>query len=369
MKNRKQPSLLVMAGGTGGHVFPGLAVARELADRGWQINWLGTRERMEAELVPKHGFNIHFIDVKGVRGNGIKRLIAMPLMLFKAIRQALRIMRQLKPSVVIGMGGYASGPGGIAAWLTHRPLVLHEQNAVTGLTNRYLGKIATRTLMAFPGTFNRADAQVVGNPVRRELVAVPVPEQRFAQRAHEGLRVLVIGGSLGARVLNDTVPAAIAGLAEQGHSVEVWHQSGKGNGQSVADYYRQLGLEPFAAADFIDDMAAAYQWADVVICRAGALTVSELAAVGLGSILVPLPHAVDDHQTVNARVLVDADAGYLLPQAQLTPERLIEYLQPLAIESQRCLELAKNARQVAITDAALRVADICCELIAGQEVK
>lgn len=351
---------LIMAGGTGGHVFPGLAVAEQLKQRGWQIDWLGTAERMEADLVPRYGFPIHFIEIKGVRGNGLVRKLAAPFKILKAVWQAKRLLKQLKPQVVIGMGGYASGPGALAAKLAGIPIVLHEQNAVAGMTNRYVAKFADRVLMAFAGAFAHGD--VVGNPVRASLAQCALP-QADEQRP---LRVLVVGGSLGAKVLNDTVPDALALLANEllpNKAIEVWHQAGKGNGEQVMGAYRQVGIEPHHADDFIHNIDEAYQWCDLVICRAGALTVSELAAVGRASILVPLPHAVDDHQTKNAQVLVNAEAGKLLPQAELSATRLAEMIAKLAEQPGCLLHMAKAARSVAITDAAERMATLCEQVV------
>ncbi len=352
-----QKTLLVMAGGTGGHVFPGIAVAKALAEQGWQIHWLGTADRMEAQLVPKHGFAIDFIDIAGVRGNGVKRLLLAPFRIIKSIWQARQVLKQHSPDVVLGMGGFASGPGGIACWLQGIPLVLHEQNAAAGMTNRILAKFANRVLMAFPNTF--ADAELVGNPVRAEVVALsklPILEPK------SGLNVLVVGGSLGAKVLNETLPQAIAQLNP--NSIAVRHQTGKGNSAAVNQAYEQLGvdLSQVSATDFIDDMAEAYQWADVVVCRAGALTVSELAVAGVAAIFVPLPHAVDDHQTKNALSLVAHQAGILMPQVDLTPAALAEQLNQFIQQPKALVDMATKARQLGITDATSRVAAICNEL-------
>ncbi|MBW8189535.1 undecaprenyldiphospho-muramoylpentapeptide beta-N-acetylglucosaminyltransferase [Neiella marina] len=350
---------LIMAGGTGGHVFPGLAVAEQLQQNGWQIDWLGTAERMEADLVPRYGYPIHFIDIKGVRGNGLVRKLAAPFKILKAIWQAKRILQLLKPQVVIGMGGYASGPGALAAKLAGIPIVLHEQNAVAGMTNRYVAKFADRVLMAFTGAF--AEGDVVGNPVRANLASTTLPE--FADE--RPLRILVVGGSLGAKVLNDSMPEALALLAS-GPAIEVWHQAGKGNGEQVRARYQLLGIEPNHADDFIHNIDEAYQWCDLVVCRAGALTVSELAAVGRASILVPLPHAVDDHQTKNAQVLVQAGAGVLMPQPELSAATLAEQIENLAKQPQQLLEMAKAARSVAVVDAAERMAELCQQVVTNR---
>ncbi|QIR15842.1 undecaprenyldiphospho-muramoylpentapeptide beta-N-acetylglucosaminyltransferase [Shewanella aestuarii] len=352
------PKLLVMAGGTGGHVFPALAVAKYLAAKGWQVRWLGTADRMEARLVPQHGFDIEFIDIKGVRGNGLMRKLAAPFKVIRSIFQAKAVIDDFKPNVVLGMGGFASGPGGVAAKLAGIPVVLHEQNAIPGLTNKLLSKIATKVLCAFANTFSVdvKNVEVVGNPIRQELIALGAGDKVVNA---EALKVLVVGGSLGAKVLNDTLPQVVASLSKQ-HSITVWHQVGKNNSDTVKSAYQQVNqLDSVNVAEFIDDMEAAYRWADVVVCRSGALTVSELAAVGLPSILVPYPHAVDDHQTINASVLVDAGAGFLLPQTLLNAKLLEEKLQLLASDRQTLLLMGQKARGVAVLDATQRVADIC----------
>ncbi|KEP91248.1 MULTISPECIES: undecaprenyldiphospho-muramoylpentapeptide beta-N-acetylglucosaminyltransferase [Aeromonas] len=352
-------TLLVMAGGTGGHVFPGLAVADRLKAQGWTIHWLGTADRMEAELVPAHGYPISFIDIQGVRGNGIKRLLAAPYRVIKSVLQARQVLKTIQPDVVLGMGGFASGPGGVAAWLSGIPLLLHEQNAAAGLTNKLLARIARRVLMAFPGAFApNARTAVVGNPVRPEVVALPDPQLRSSS---DPLRLLVVGGSLGARVLNEQVPPAVAAA---GVLIEVRHQCGKGNGEAVAASYAGLGVEA-EVSEFIKDMADAYAWADLVVCRAGALTVSEVAAAGVAAIFVPLPHAVDDHQTRNALTLVDGGAAEFLPQSELTPAALASRLSWLAGRRETLLNMAQAARRVAIIDAAERVADECKRLATG----
>ncbi|MDD8060307.1 undecaprenyldiphospho-muramoylpentapeptide beta-N-acetylglucosaminyltransferase [Shewanella metallivivens] len=354
----RSPRILVMAGGTGGHVFPALAVAKHLAEKGWQVRWLGTADRMEARLVPQHGFDIEFIDIKGVRGNGLIRKLAAPFKIIRSIIQAKAVINDFKPNVILGMGGFASGPGGVAGKLSGVPVVLHEQNAIPGMTNKLLSKIAKKVLCAFPNTFGSevANVEVVGNPIRQELIVLG--EQTKTAQV-DALRILVVGGSLGAKVLNDVMPAVVAQLSKQ-HSITVWHQVGKNNHAAVKASYQQLGqLDTVNVAEFIDDMEAAYRWTDVVVCRSGALTVSELAAVGLPSILVPYPHAVDDHQTVNASVLVDAGAGFLLPQTILNADNLAEKLQLFAEHREELAQMGRKARGVAVLDATQRVADIC----------
>ena len=338
--------LLVMAGGTGGHVFPAVAVANVLQQQGWQVEWLGTKDRMEAQLVPKHGIAIHFIEISGLRGKGIKALLAAPFKILRAILQARKIIKTYQPDAVLGMGGYVSGPGGVAAKLVGVPIILHEQNAVAGLTNKWLAKIATRVLQAFPTAF--ADAEVVGNPVRADLFALPTPQQRFSQR--EGaLRILVVGGSQGARVLNLLMPKVAAQLTKD---VVIRHQAGKGNSEAIKALYPQnINVN---VSDFIDDMAAAYAWADVVICRSGALTVCEIAAAGVPAIFVPFQHK-DQQQYLNARYLADAGAAEIIQQAELTPERVVEFLQKW--ERPTLLAMAEKAQSKAAPTAAQRVAE------------
>ncbi|QSX37604.1 undecaprenyldiphospho-muramoylpentapeptide beta-N-acetylglucosaminyltransferase [Shewanella sedimentimangrovi] len=356
----RQKRILVMAGGTGGHVFPALAVARTLAKDGWQVRWLGTADRMEARLVPQHGFDIDFLDIKGVRGNGLIRKLAAPFKILRSILQARAVIKEFKPDVVLGMGGFASGPGGVAAWFSGIPLVLHEQNAVPGVTNKLLSRIATRVLCAFKGAFDHG-AEVVGNPIRQELVALGAERQQSGDHG-DAMRLLVVGGSLGAQVFNELLPEVCARLS-QSQPVTVWHQVGKSNLAKVQADYQLRGQDGgVKVAEFIDDMEAAYRWADLVICRAGALTVSELAAVGLPGILVPYPHAVDDHQTLNARVLVDAGAAFLLPQTIVTADLLVSKLQLLAGDREELSRMGQRARAAAVLDATDRVADVCRQL-------
>ncbi|MGX9740067.1 undecaprenyldiphospho-muramoylpentapeptide beta-N-acetylglucosaminyltransferase [Pseudocitrobacter corydidari] len=339
--------LMVMAGGTGGHVFPGLAVAHHLMDQGWQVRWLGTADRMEADLVPKHGIEIDFIRISGLRGKGVKALLLAPLRIFNAWRQARAIMKRFKPDVVLGMGGYVSGPGGLAAWSLGIPVVLHEQNGIAGLTNKWLAKIAKTVMQAFPGAF--PDAEVVGNPVRVDVLALPLPEQRLAGR--EGpVRVLVVGGSQGARILNQTMPQVASKLGE---TITIWHQSGKGAQQTVEQAYEDAGEPQHKVTEFIDDMAAAYAWADVVVCRSGALTVSEIAAAGLPAIFVPFQHK-DRQQYWNALPLEQAGAAKIYEQPQFTAEAVATTLE--LWDRKTLLEMAERARATAIPDATERVA-------------
>jgi len=355
--------ILIMAGGTGGHVFPALAVAKYLSKQGWQVRWLGTAERMEARLVPQHGFDIDFIDIKGVRGNGVLRKLVAPFKVLRSILKARAVIKDFQPDVVLGMGGFASGPGGVAARLSGIPLVIHEQNAIPGMTNKILSHIAVRVLCAFDGTFDDDKAQVVGNPIRQELIALgSAPAQvAVSPTLSPALKVLVVGGSLGAKVFNDLMPQVTAAVSKS-HAITVWHQVGKDNLAAVKNEYQHLGLEgSVIVAEFIDDMEAAYRWSDVVLCRAGALTVSEVAAVGLPSLLVPYPHAVDDHQTKNAQVLVNVGGAFLLPQAMLTVDKLAGKIAMLASDRAQLSQMGLRAKSVGVTDATEKVAQVCID--------
>lgn len=356
--------VLIMAGGTGGHVFPALAAARVLRERGFEPVWLGTQRGLEAKLVPPQQIAMEWISFSGVRGKGALTLIAAPFKLAYAVWQSLQVMRRRNPSVVLGAGGFVSGPGGIAAWLTRRPLVIHEQNAVAGMTNRLLARLATRVLEAFPSSFpGRRGVQAVGNPVRREIAAIAPPAQRFAE--HDGaLRVLLIGGSQGAARLNTAMPAALA-LLDATLRPEVRHQSGERHLATARELYAKHGVNGDVRA-FIDDMAAAYSWADLIVCRSGALTVSEVAAAGLPAIFIPFGAAVDDHQTRNAHFLVDAQAAVLLPEGELTPQRLADEMRKLLSGGRELLTaMAVKARELAIIDADVRLADACVAAAGG----
>jgi len=351
--------VLIMAGGTGGHVFPALAVARELAAQGVAVSWLGTAQGLEASVVPAAGYPLETIRVTGLRGKGVLRLLAAPFMLAMALLQSLRILLRLRPRAVLGMGGFAAGPGGLMAWLLRRPLVIHEQNAVAGLTNRLLAPLATQVLMGFPDSLPANPRTLhTGNPVRTEITRIPEPHLRLANR-EPVLHVLVIGGSLGASVLNRIVPEAIRQVVRT-QAVRVHHQTGRAEAAAVSQAYREADIDARVEA-FVEDMASAYTWADLVICRAGALTVAELAVVGVASILVPLPHAADDHQTGNARYLADAGAAVLLPQSALNADRLAGLVADFAEQRDVLLEMACRARALAIPDAARRVATLCLE--------
>ena len=349
---------LIMAGGTGGHVFPALATARVLRRRGYDIVWLGTQRGIEARLVPAEGIPVEWLSVGGLRGKGALTLLAAPFRLALALLQALGAVRRHRPRVVLGAGGFASGPGGVAAWLLGRPLVVHEQNAVAGMTNRLLARLAARVLEGFPGSFGpRVAAERVGNPVRPEITAIAPPERRYAGR--EGhLRLLVFGGSQGSARLNAVVPAALAELPVDLRP-QVLHQTGVRGLEETAAAYRSRGIEADVRA-FIDDMAGAYGWADLAVCRSGALTVAELAAAGVPALLVPFPAAVDDHQTRNAEYVVQAGAALLLPESGLTPVSLAAALRSLFEAGRpRLVRMAQAARSTAITDADERLADAC----------
>jgi UDP-N-acetylglucosamine--N-acetylmuramyl-(pentapeptide) pyrophosphoryl-undecaprenol N-acetylglucosamine transferase len=349
---------LVMAGGTGGHVFPALATARVLQKRGYDIVWLGTQRGIESRLVPAAGIPVEWLSVSGLRGKGFATLLVAPVRLAVALFQALRAVRKHRPSVVLGAGGFASGPGGVAAWLLRRPLVVHEQNAVAGLTNRVLARLADRVLEGFPGSFGRGvRAEHVGNPVRPEIAAVPPPERRYPTREGRA-RLLVFGGSQGAARLNAVVPAALAELPRELRP-DVIHQTGRNGFDETVAAYQSRGIEA-DVRPFIDDMAGAYGWADMAVCRSGALTVAELAAAGVPAVLVPFPAAVDDHQTRNAEHVVRAGAAVLLPERELTPVSLAATLRELLEAGRpRLAKMAAAARGTAITDADERLADAC----------
>lgn len=355
------PVALVMAGGTGGHVYPALALARELQARSWQVVWLGTRRGLEARVVPAERIPIEWLGISGLRGKGLLAWLAAPFRLWSALRQARAVIRRHQPRVVVGLGGFVSGPGGVAAWLARRPLLVHEQNAIAGLTNRLLARLAHEVLMAFPGAFGPGvAARVIGNPVRADIAALPSPAERFAQRGGP-VRLLVVGGSLGATRLNGVVPAALARLASlPGNQLafEVRHQSGERWLESAQRAYTEAGVRA-KLMPYIEDMAEAYAWADLVVCRAGALTISELAAAGVGALLVPYPHAVDDHQTANARFLVAEGAARLVADRELTAERLAEELAALCSGRGRLLAMAERARLCARNGAAAALADAC----------
>lgn len=351
-----QRTLLVMAGGTGGHIFPALAVANALRDKGWSVVWLGAADRMETRIVPQAGITLETLQISGVRGKGALTKLVQPWVQLKALLGALRVIFKYRPDVAIGFGGFTGFPGGLAMRLLWLPLVIHEQNSVAGLTNRVLAKIANRVLFAFPSAFPGREG-CVGNPVRQEITLVEAPQARFAARTGP-LRLLVVGGSLGAQVFNEEVPKALAQLAPELRPAVV-HQAGEKHIQALRENYEKAGVVA-ECAPFIADMAQAYAEADLVVCRAGALTVAELACVGAAAVLVPFPHAVDDHQTGNARYLSEAGAGILIGQKEFNAEKLAELLQ--GMNRERCLEMAIKARALAKPQATESVVRVIEEL-------
>lgn len=348
--------VMIMAAGTGGHIFPGLAVAGALRTRRAEVNWLGTPQGLENRLVPAAGIELDAIDIGGLRGRGALGWLAAPWRVFKATRSAMRILRRHRPHCVLSMGGYVAGPGALAARLLGIPVLIHEQNAIAGLTNRLLSPLAKRVLTGFPDVLRRGEH--VGNPVREDIAALPEPDTRFADRDGP-LRVLVVGGSLGARVFAEVIPAALARLPES-RRPRVLHQAGRQLEVTKAAY-AEAGIDA-EVVEFIDDMAAAWAEADVAICRAGALTVAELAAAGLAAVLVPFPHAVDDHQHVNARFLAAADAAWRVSERDFTAGWLAERLGTMS--RSQLLAMARSARALARTDAADVVAEACLEVAA-----
>ncbi len=356
--------VLIMAGGTGGHVFPALAVAETLRAQGVEVIWMGTRKGLEADIVPRAGFDMEWVSVSGLRGKGLSSWVLAPFKLTWAMAQSLAIIMRRRPMMVLGVGGFVTGPGGFVAWLLHKPLVIHEQNAVAGMTNRWLSHCATKVLEAFPGTFP-AQAKVIatGNPVRAEIMTVPSPEQRMAGRKGK-LNILVVGGSLGAQVFNQVMPETVKQMGAQWRP-EIWHQAGQRHIDAARAAYQQAGIAA-RVESFIEDMAAAYAWADLVLCRAGALTISELATAGVASILVPYPYAVDDHQTHNAAYLVQAGAALLIPQSQLNTQTLSAalntYCEMPDQGRMRLMKMAMAARKLAKPGATHEVAQWCLEV-------
>jgi len=348
---------LVMAGGTGGHISPGLALAQELRARGWQVHWLGTPASMESRIVPAEGFALETIDFSGVRGKGVITLALLPLKLLRAFWQALAVVRRIRPDVVIGLGGYVTFPGGMMAVLAGKPLVLHEQNSVAGLANKVLAGVADRIFTAFPGVFKKG--QWVGNPLRAAFTEQPDPETRFAGRSGP-LKLLVVGGSLGARALNEVVPQALALIPEDRRPI-VTHQSGEKQLEQLRANYEAAGVQA-TLVPFIAEMAQACAEADVLLCRAGASTVTEIAAVGCAALFVPFPFAVDDHQTTNARFLVDSGAGWLVQQADLTPQSLANMIEKW--ERPALVQKALTAKKMQKTQATREVVAACEELAA-----
>jgi UDP-N-acetylglucosamine--N-acetylmuramyl-(pentapeptide) pyrophosphoryl-undecaprenol N-acetylglucosamine transferase len=346
-------TILIMAGGTGGHIFPGLAVAHEMRAAGWEVVWLGARGGMEERLVPPRGYRTELIRAKAARGKGLLQKLLLPANLLYSFWESARLMRRLKPQVVLGLGGYVAFPGGMMASLLNRPLALHEQNAIPGLANRVLSSVSDKVMVAFPGALK--SAEWTGNPVRCEIAAMASPENRFQGRSGP-IRILVVGGSLGAQALNEAVPKALALLSAR---PSVVHQSGEKHLEALRNNYRDAGVEGELLA-FIDDMARRYAEADLVICRAGAVTIAELSAGGMASILVPFPHAVDDHQSANARFLADKGAAILVPQKEMTAQKLAALIRSL--DRAKLLDMAKKARALGKPDAASLVARRCMEI-------
>ncbi|MHB8346935.1 MAG: undecaprenyldiphospho-muramoylpentapeptide beta-N-acetylglucosaminyltransferase [Acidiferrobacterales bacterium] len=352
-------TVLIIAGGTGGHVYPALAVARELRDQGVAVVWLGTRRGLEARVVPAAGFEMEWVTIRGFRRKGWLSWLLMPIHLGVAMFQSWRIMRSRRPNAVLAMGGFVAAPGGVVARLLRRPLLIHEQNAIAGLTNRWLAYIADTVMCGFPEAFGTLPgARHVGNPVRAEILAIAPPTERLTTR-QESLRILVVGGSQGAQVFNTVMPEAIAKIAHQ-ISPQVWHQAGRNRRESTERAYRASMVEA-RVTEFIDDMAQAYAWADVLVCRAGAMTIAEIAAAGIAAILVPYPHAVDDHQTANARFLSERDAAVLVPQPEIDAARVAELLAGFAANRELLQKMAINARACAVPDATEAVARLCLE--------
>jgi UDP-N-acetylglucosamine--N-acetylmuramyl-(pentapeptide) pyrophosphoryl-undecaprenol N-acetylglucosamine transferase len=348
-----------MAGGTGGHVYPALAVAESLRANDVQILWLGTESGLEARVVPEKGYNLSTIRVAGLRGKNLLRIFLAPLTITVALFQSIKIIRQFKPDAVLGMGGYVSGPGGIAAWILRVPLYIHEQNAIAGLTNRLLAPLATYVMQGFPDTFKSSKhLQTTGNPVREEIISLASSAKSNSEESKDDICLLVLGGSLGARALNQTVPAAMKAL-ESDSRIQIWHQTGPKHLQQTKENYERYGLKEVRVDAYIEDMADAYKWADLVLCRAGALTLAELCVVGLASVLIPFPYAVDDHQTANAKHLSDAGAAVLLPESELDAGKLASLLGGLCQARTRLRTMAESTRKLAYLNATTQVAEIC----------
>ena len=349
--------VMIMAGGTGGHVFPALAVADELRAADVCVSWLGTRAGIEAELVPANGIKLNYLDIEGIRGRGLLALLKAPLLLWRSIRQSLSVLSEYQPQVVLGMGGFASGPGAVAARLKGIPLVIHEQNSVAGTTNRISARLARRVMQGFPGVFKRGEW--CGNPVRPSIAKMPTPDVRFAKRTG-AVNLLVLGGSRGALAINKILPQALA-LIDPELRPQVMHQTGKLHCEMTSDLYKAAGVEA-QVVPFIEQMEEAYGWADFAICRAGALTVAELTCAGLGSILIPFPHAIDDHQTVNGKLLVEQGSALMIQQKELSATMLAEEITKLCNSRSQLLDMAMRARKLSKTGAASRVAKVCMEV-------
>jgi UDP-N-acetylglucosamine--N-acetylmuramyl-(pentapeptide) pyrophosphoryl-undecaprenol N-acetylglucosamine transferase len=359
METKQLKRVLIMAGGTGGHVFPGLAVAKYLSANGVDVHWLGTKQGLESRLVPAENIPLHLIAINGLRGKGIKTLLLAPFKVSLAIKQSLCVIRKVKPDVVIGMGGFVSGPGGMASWLSHCPLIIHEQNAKAGLTNKMLARFSKRILEGFPNVFNQpSKVFAVGNPVRNEIAYLPPPAER---KLDTSFRLLVLGGSLGAQGLNEAVPRALA-LLKPEERPEVWHQTGEKHFEATKKIYESMGIR-VKLTPFITDMAEAYTFATMVLCRAGASTVAELCAAGLGAVLVPYPYAVDDHQTANADFMVKNGAALCVQQSELTGDKLADILRQFSQSPDQRLKMAEAAWQLRKINVAERIYDILCDVV------
>ncbi len=352
---------MIMAGGTGGHIFPALAVAERLRVAGHEVFWLGSSQGLETKLVPEYRFPLEVLPIAGIRSTSITRKLQAPGQMARALFKASKIIKERRPKVALGMGGFAAGPGGLIAWKHKIPLVIHEQNSIPGMTNRWLSRLATKIYQAFPDSFPASkNAQVCGNPVRQEIIDLPDPKQRWQGRGTSPLRLLILGGSQGAKILNETVPKALT-LLPNNLNIQIRHQTGTATLELAQEAYKSHGIDA-QVMPFIHNMAEAYGWADLAIARAGALTLAELAAAGLGSLLIPFPYAVDDHQTHNAAWLVKAQAAHLLPQNTLTAESLAQALQPYTQDRTQALKLAQAAREQAQTTATETIAEACTEL-------
>lgn len=355
-------TLMIMAGGTGGHVFPAIAVAQAMQQHGWNIIWLGTDKGIEAKLVPEHGFQLLTIPVSGIRGKGVLKVVVNAMKLVSTLLHAMKVFFRFKPTMTLGMGGYVSGPGGIVSWLLRKPLLIHEQNAIAGMTNRILAKFAAKILESYPNTFKASNKLLLtGNPVRQEIRQLAPPEERFTTRGDKPIRLLVLGGSQGAAVINNLLPEVIKTL-QQHHQLQVWHQAGAATLEETRRRYRQFALEEKVDA-FIDNIAEAYAWADIVICRAGATTIAELANAGLGSLLIPYPYAVDDHQTKNAEVLEQAGAGIVIQQSDANLQTITAALEPLLNDRNKLLKMALSAKTCVAADATAQVVEQCLGVI------
>lgn len=361
----KQQRILMMAGGTGGHVFPALAVAAAMQSAGYAIAWLGNPEGIEANYAKQNNYQFFPLNISGLRGKGIKAKLLAPWKVLNAVRQASKIIREYQPDLVIGMGGYVSGPGGLASWLLRKPLLIHEQNTIAGVTNRILAKFAKRVMQTFPNTFKaKPHIVVTGNPVREAILNIPEPKLRFAERDPQLLKILVLGGSQGAQAINQVIPATLHVLCGQ-INFQVWHQTGKRDFAATQGIYKAHNL-PGKVEAFIDDMAAAYAWADVVVARAGATTVCELAVAGCASILIPYPYAVDDHQTQNAKYLADQGAAKLHQESTLNNRVLSSELAELMAQPQQLLDMAQKARELAVPDATAKIVAECTQILNKQ---